>query len=500
MLFNNHSFYYHFAQLILHIINAILLFGIFKKFLSNKVSFIIALLFLVHPINVESVSFICATIGPLYSFFGLLALFLIQRNNLTKNAYATISSLLLFSLLTKEEGILYLALLPLFCIFFQRKNFKPILICEAIIMFLYLPLRFFIGKAYLMGFGATTPVLNGRYIPITHLGILSRMANMPQIIFYYLKTFFYPATLVTDQIWTITTISLKSFYIPLAADLVFFAILLVAAKKIFSADKNDFKIFMFFFAWFLLGLIMHLQIFPLDMTVADRWFYPSIMGLLGMIGIIMQYLSQNKKARTIILMFSAIILIALSIRTIIRNADFTNEVALFTHDSQIEDNYEIELNLGSTYYATKDLQNAINHYQQSVALFSYEGNLVSLGDAYIKMGKIDLAKKYFLKAYASKSYMPQKHLYITYAGLGWAYLLSNDPKNAKDILELGLREYSDSGDIWLPLTVSYYELNMQKEAINAARRLKILSPNDLSNYVYTYIVHQGPLQWKWKWK
>jgi len=497
VFFGDHSFYYHLFQLTLHVLNTIFLFKIFKKFLNNNVSLIIALLFLVHPINAESVSFISATIGPLYTFFGLLALILIQRNNATKKTYIATSFLLFLSLLTKEEGIIYFALIPLFCIFFQKNYLKAIFACEVITMLIYLPIRFIIGKAYLMGIGGNASILDGRYILIRHLDILHRLINIPQIIFYYLKTFFYPVQLAVDQIWVVTTISLKTFYIPLAADLIFFIVLLLIAK-IFINKKKDLKIFLFFFGWLLLGLTIHLQVFPLDMTVADRWFYPSIIGFLGIIGIFMQGLLQNQKTKTIITALSVIILITLSMRTIVRNTNFSNEIALFTHDSYAKDNYEIELNLGSAYYANKDFQDAIIHYKKSISLFPYEANYVSLGNAYMKIGKTDLAKNYFFKAYNSKSYMPQKHIFTTYTGLGWTYLLTNDPKNAKNVLELGLREYPDLSDILLPLTVSYYELDMQKEALNAARRLKIIAPNNLSNYVYTYITNKNSLQWKWK--
>src|SRR3989339_4373 len=52
-LFGNTAFFYHFFQLSLHIVCTSLLYFIFQKFFSRGLSLFLALVFLVHPINVE---------------------------------------------------------------------------------------------------------------------------------------------------------------------------------------------------------------------------------------------------------------------------------------------------------------------------------------------------------------------------------------------------------------------------------------------------------------
>ena len=53
-------FFFHIFQLGMHIINAILVFLIFRKYFKEIIALVLSLIFLVHPINVEAVSYISA--------------------------------------------------------------------------------------------------------------------------------------------------------------------------------------------------------------------------------------------------------------------------------------------------------------------------------------------------------------------------------------------------------------------------------------------------------
>jgi protein O-mannosyl-transferase len=65
-LFGANAFIFHILQLFLHLVGTCLLFIFFSRFFTHGISFFLALIFLVHPINVESVAHIGSTQSQLY--------------------------------------------------------------------------------------------------------------------------------------------------------------------------------------------------------------------------------------------------------------------------------------------------------------------------------------------------------------------------------------------------------------------------------------------------
>src|SRR5581483_10616965 len=92
-------------------------------------------------------------------------------------------------------------------------------------------------------------------------------------------------------------------------------------KKKRSLVDNYFYTYRFFTIWFLFGMLFHLQLFTLDKTLAERWFYFPIVGLLGISGVVLEYFKINWKNKWIIIL-TVLLIIIFSTRTIIRSVDF----------------------------------------------------------------------------------------------------------------------------------------------------------------------------------
>lgn len=121
--FGLHPFFYHAPQVILAIINAFLVYLLFIKLLKKEISFFLALIFLIHPINQETVAYVSDIQDILYLFFGMTAL-LVMKEYKTRWQSIVIGLLLLCSLLSKESGVLFFLVTVLYTLLFYKNSFK----------------------------------------------------------------------------------------------------------------------------------------------------------------------------------------------------------------------------------------------------------------------------------------------------------------------------------------------------------------------------------------
>ena len=142
MLFGQQAFFYHLFQMLIHIANACMVFLLFKKSLKASTALILSLIFLVHPINVETVSFISDSLNVLFLFFGLLALLISQQEKQTHKTLWAIGILLFLSLITRETGVLFIPIILLSQYLFRRQHVAPIFIATLSPLAVYFFIRF----------------------------------------------------------------------------------------------------------------------------------------------------------------------------------------------------------------------------------------------------------------------------------------------------------------------------------------------------------------------
>ena len=417
-LFGGRSFGFHLIQISIHIANTFLIFLLLKHFFKRETSVILSLIFLVHPMNTQAVVYISALKEPLFVLFGLLALYYtIERHKKPYSLYI-VALFGLIALFAKETAVIFLFLVPAFDYLFRKGKTLFAHIAQGIsALSIYFFFRFAVAGVFFNRLDV---------VPIMKLSLWERTLSIPKIIFFYLKTFFYPKHLITFQSWVVETINFKDFYFPLIVAISFFSLLTLLGVLIYKKNRKFLNIFLFFFVWFSLGLAVHLQIFPIDQTVDDQYFYFPMIGLLGMIGVLIEHFKIPSRFRLISLLIVLTIIGLFSIRVIIRNMDWKNEASLYTHDIKFnKDSFQLVKGLGVLAFYEGGLDEAEAYFIHSTQLYPSEMSYNSLGYYYLKTEKYEEATRAFEKAVSYK-----EDLAVSWGNLALAEYKSGDKESA----------------------------------------------------------------------
>lgn len=461
--FGIQPFFFHTPQVILAIINSFLVYLLLTRFFKKEISFFLSLLFLILPINQETVAYASNIQDVLFFFFGMLGLLLLFKTTHLKHI-ALSCAFLLCALLSKETGILFVVISLLSVFLFKKSFFKKYIFGFLFVLFVYFSLRLS---------SKSTSVFWIEPSSMSQVPFSERVKNIPLIFFYYIKTFLFPATLTFNQQWIIKRVDIQTFFAPLFFSILF--LLSVGGWNFYTYKRGSKKyIPLFFFTcWFFIGLLPHLQLLPLDATVADRWFYFSSVGALGILGTVLEYfLLRFKKKEKIILSFLIVLCVILSMRTFVRNVEWRDAFTLYTHDANRANSALIENNLGDEYFKMGDTKNAQLHFKNAASLNPHLWIAINnMGILEEQKGNLDEAKQYYQKSLDEGDRLP------TYENLARILVLEKKSKDAEVFIKNALKKYPLSAKLWLTLSLAQYDQNDYKNALVSSKKSYDLLPD-----------------------
>lgn len=480
-IFGPAPFFFHLFQVIFHILNTLLVYLFTKRFFKNITAFMLALLFLIHPINNEAVVYIANLQEVLFFFFGMAALLLLNKN--TKISFKTYTLFLFFlflSLLSKESAILFLIITAAFSYLYCKQNFNSIFFGNLFIFGIYLFLRFGVAKMY---------QAQESIAEITQASLIERLIHIPAIITYYLKTFFFPIHLSADQFWFIRTLSWTNFYLPLLVSVLFLILIVIGGFYFYRKDKKLFKTYLFFSIWFLTGLLLHIQILKLDATVADRWFYFPILGLLGMIMLALQQIKiKSVYLKKISFASLVVLLLILSIRTFQRNFDWKDELTLLGKEVKVTPRNFVLDNLYATALINDDqLEKAKPYILSSIKEKPFYANLNNMAIIYLSEGNKKEAKKYLKQAVSVSRY------YVVYENYSNYLLVYDNLDEAEKFTKKSLEIFPKNAKLWVSLAKIQYVKGNKKEALHSAESAYRISKSD-SNKAIIEVIKNNKLK------
>jgi tetratricopeptide (TPR) repeat protein len=452
-IFGPNAFIFHLLSIIMHLAIAVLIFLFFRHFFKQSVAFFLALIFLIHPLNTEVVNYIGAYNDLLYFLFGFIALTLMQTNlnSFKKNLFIAISVFL--TLLSKESGFLFIPVFFVFTFLYKEKKemyTTTLTLVFTVIAYWLLRTSFYIDKPLNQALG---------FSPFLHMSTGGHLINIPKIFYYYIGNFFFPFHLAIAQHWVVEKITLLNFYFPL---FIFLGLALINGYLFlyFRNNKQISNSVIFFSIWFWIGIGFYFQFLPLDMTVADRWFYFPIVGLLGLIGSILGIILNKKNIKNVLIILIGIYIAFITIMTFIRNTNWLDEFTLYTHDLKIESqSFDLENQLGIVYFRRNNLKEAKLHFEKSILLWQCSQAQNNLGYLNQQLGNFAVAEENYIKAVSCSGE------YKSYGNLVLLLYKENNLDLAEHYVKQGLINYPNGAALYYILGLIQYKKGDKENAL-----------------------------------
>lgn len=416
---------FHLTNLIIHIIACLLLFKILSLLFSrykyrNIFSLFGALIFAVHPIHTEAVSWISGRTDSMVSmFFFASFLFYIkftgnphhEVNENTKSAehsgnflYLTVSLLFYaLGLLSKEMIITMPVIILLYDFVYKKKD-----------------LNYFKKNLLTYGLFATVTVI---YLFIRHSALSDVPDRDSYLYFYnkewdvvlwtmvktipvYFRLLFAPFGLLYHYNGVIAN---SSSIIEFPALLSFIFILFLIGLAVFFFKRDS--IISFCILFFLVSLLPVMNIVPTMNLMAERFLYFTSFALAVLITHLLM-LASNKRDLGMLIIGIIIIIISLSYLTYVRNEDWKNNETLYSSAIGYEGSV-ILVNEGNIYSNSKKFDEAKKKYKRAIEL---RDNSVlahhNLGLVYMIEGKLDSAEMRIKKGIAVDSLAPDGYFQL----------------------------------------------------------------------------------------
>jgi tetratricopeptide (TPR) repeat protein len=418
---------YHVQALLIHMVISILIFLILDTILKQRtLAFFSALIFAVHPVHTEAVTFITTSFDISGFIFMLLSMFLFfkytEKRGIFNKKYYILSIILSFIAFLTYELTLTLPILIILADFFFRKfelrkrikYYIPFFVTA----FLYAILRLFVIGIF---------VKRG-----TQIEFFTRLFTMSKVIVKYLQLSLFPIDLNV-----IHTLPFSQSFFDLTVILSVVTIFALLSFSIFVYKYS--KVVSFAILWFFISLLPVSNIIPTGILIAERYLYLPSLGFCILMGFVIYKLMDFKKipqknAFSISMILLFLIISSFSFLTISRNLDWRNELTLWTKTvSQSPNSADAHYNLGRAYMELGNFDLAFREYNETLRLNpNFAKAYYNRGWMYFQEKKIDLAINEFKKAIEV-----DKKGYTSYFMLGQCYA-------GKNMTSLAIEEYKKS--------------------------------------------------------
>jgi len=384
-LFGLNPLFFHLTSLLIHVANVLLVFGLSFLLIKRKsVAFFIALLWGLHPVNVEAVAWVSASKDLLSTFFFLTSLlgYMISKERSSRKAY-WLSVFLFVCALMSKVNVVFLPLVLLFVDSYRKERITLRSITEKWPYFL---LALIFGIIAL--FGKTENIIALSFVETLLLSAKSTFFMLGKILIPIKLSAFYH---YAEEI----SILSPDFFVPVLT------LLAVVVALFFSRKRTKEIIFGSIFA--LLFFVPSFATFQKSgelLFAADRYVYLSSIGIIYIV-VWMLFKIFNKiriqKASTVVFLMVAMVFSFLTVRQTGAWKD-TKSLYLYAAESYPESFFP-QHNLGWLELADENYDEAIKYLKKAIEIDPNRAQAhANLAEAYGEKGMYEEGLKHALKA------------------------------------------------------------------------------------------------------
>lgn len=437
-IFGLSPFFLRLENVFFHIGVSFLVFLILSLFFQPPIPLTSSAIYSVHPILIESVTWISGGPYANTSFFIFLSLlFWIGFGRTKKKKFLVFSFLSFLVALTFSERVVWLlAVIIIYELCFVKlKNNWKWLLPHTLLAVFWMIFLFQLARKRLAG-------LQTNYYQ--EPGFDNPLVKIPFAITSYLELIFWPQRLTFyHSELSMTTLE---FIIRVLITLVFFGIILYFLKK----EKKVF----FWLSFFIVSLSPTLTPLRISWVVAERYVYTGTIGVIAaFVWSVFQIRAIRDKKNLQWWLFGLIVL-SLSIRTIVRNLDWRNQDTLWLATAKYSPTSpQNHNNLGDLYARRGEYDKAIEEFKKAIELKpNYADAYHNLANIYKIVRKIDLAEENYLKAL---SFNP--NLWQSFQNLSVIYFEKGQVEKAIDFANKGLAVNNSSPQLHFLLGFGYFQ-------------------------------------------
>lgn len=418
---------YHVQSILVHLSCTMLVYLIAKKIIKNKnIAFMSSLLFGVHPIHTEAITFITASfdiIGVIF-FLGSFYLYLKAQSNEHKRKLNYILSVIcaLIAFFSYELALTLPLLIILHDLCFNSEKSKirslfskkKIYSAYVVSAALYLFIRLFV---------LDIPSGRGNYLADS---FYLTMLAMTKAFVRYMQLLLFPVNLsinhtvsggilafMQSDVNLERVTSQSIFNLDVLFSIALIAFLIVIAVKSFKKHP----LISFSIAWFFIALLPVSNILPQFFILAEKYLYIPSFGFCLLLSFMINKMHhiESKKEFVKYLKAASIMIFILTIvfystLTISRNREWKDRVTFWSKAAeQAPESMLAHTNLGQAYYDKGKLDLAIEEQKKAIAINpNYAKPYYYLGNSYYEKGEIELAIEQYQIAATSPNF-PDAH-------------------------------------------------------------------------------------------